>query len=88
MKPTDRVGASKEKEKNKHVFRSETEARAFEFQTLNPKACLTLPGVVGLTSPLGTNLAQLTSGVWLWDSYEYLRWFFTSTRREDAQCRS
>lgn len=54
MKPSDIVGASKEEQtsfqKSKHVFRSETEATVSEFQTLNPKAHLTLPGVAGLTT--------------------------------------
>lgn len=48
----DIVGASQETQrsfqKSKCVFRSETAARAFEFQTLSPKAPLTLPGVAGL----------------------------------------
>lgn len=52
MKPTDIVGASKEEQtsfqKSKYVFRSETEATAFELQALNPKAHFTLPSVVGL----------------------------------------
>lgn len=54
MKPIDTVRASKEEQtsfqKSKHVFRSEIEATAFEFQTLNPKAHLSLPGIVGLAT--------------------------------------